>query len=97
MRRKQRRIGNTEAHAKRRLSCVECDAGHVARHAGAEASLASGKERPMFSPRNTQYWVWVLLFGVVLALMSGLLGLVLGMFVSAPRGTGLSAAAQRML
>jgi hypothetical protein len=51
----------------------------------------------MLFQRNTHYWRWVLLFGVVAALISGLLGLVLGMFVSAPRGTGLSAGQQRIL
>jgi hypothetical protein len=88
--------GSREAHAERGLRCVESDAGHVALHAGDEASLASGKEGPMLSQRNTQYWLWVLLFGVISALSSGLLGLVLGLFVSALRGTGLSAVTQRM-
>jgi hypothetical protein len=37
----------------------------------------------MFSQRLTHYWLWFLLFAVVSALITGFLGLVLGLFVPA--------------
>jgi hypothetical protein len=37
---------------------------------GQHASVAISKEGPMLSQRNTHYWLWFLLFGVVSALVT---------------------------